>query len=68
MGVLHLSLLTCNAETGHQGFLDWELEMLSSRLRCSHKSFERVYQTRELRKNISVEVREPGLATKRAKH
>ena len=68
IGVSDLSLLTCNAETSHQGFLDWELEMLSSRLRCSHKSFERVYQTRELRKNISVDVCEPDVAMKRAKH
>ena len=68
MGVLDLSLLTCNAETSHQEFLDWELEMLSSRLCCSHKSFERVYRTRELRKNISVDVRERGVARKTAKH
>ena len=66
--ILDLSLLTGNAETSHQGFLDWELEMLSSKLRCSHKSFERVYQTRELRRNISADVCEPDVAMKRANH
>lgn len=38
--------------------------MLGLRLRCSHKSFERVYQTRELRENISVDVYEPDVAVK----
>lgn len=64
MGVLDLSLLTCNAETSHRGFQDWGIEMLGLRLRCSHKSFERVYQTRELRENISVDVYEPDVAVK----
>lgn len=42
--------------------------MLGSRLRCSHKRFERVYQTRPLISNISVDVCEPGVAVDRANH